>query len=196
MITEKAFNDSATLLGVEPAVIKAVAEVESSGDGFLITGHPKILFEPHVFWQELKKRGKNPHFIISTNPGITDILYEKWTTGKYGKTSAQPERLKRAIAINKDAALSSASWGKFQIMGYNWQLAGFATLDAFIAAMHIDEDQHLIAFVNFVKNRGLVDELQRKDWAGFAKGYNGSGYKENKYDEKLAAAYLKFKNNS
>ena len=188
MITEKAFNDSATLLGVDPAVIKAVAEVESSGDGFLPTGHPKILFEPHVFWAELKKRGKDPTNVT----GASDILYEHWTTGKYGKTSAQPERLKRAITINKDAALSSASWGKFQIMGYNWQAAGFATLDAFIAAMHIDEDQHLHAFINFVKSKNLVDELQRKDWAGFAKVYNGSGYKENKYDEKLAAAYHKF----
>ena len=189
MISEKAFNDSAILIGVEPATIKAVAEVESSGDGFLPSGHPKILFEPHVFWQELKKRGIDPTKIT----GASDILYEKWTTGKYGKTSAQPERLKRAIVINKDAALSSASWGKFQIMGYNWQLASFATLDAFVAAMHIDEDQHLHAFVNFVKNKNLVDELQRKDWAGFALGYNGSGYKQNKYDEKLAAAYNKFK---
>ena len=189
MITEKAFNDSAILLGVEPAVIKAVAEVESSGDGFLPTGHPKILFEPHVFWAELKKRGIDPKTIT----GASDILYPKWGIGKYGKTSAQPDRLKRAISINKDAALSSASWGKFQIMGYNWQLSGFATLDAFIAAMHIDEDQHLHAFINFVKNKNLVDELQRKDWAGFALGYNGSGYKQNKYDEKLAAAYNKFK---
>ena len=189
MITEKAFNDSAILLGVEPAVIKAVAEVESSGDGFLPTGHPKILFEPHVFWAELKKRGIDPKTIT----GASDILYPKWGIGKYAKTSAQPDRLKRAISINKDAALSSASWGKFQIMGYNWQLSGFATLDAFIAAMHIDEDQHLHAFINFVKNKNLVDELQRKDWAGFALGYNGSGYKQNKYDEKLAAAYNKFK---
>jgi len=189
MITEKAFNDSAILLGVEPATIKAVAEVESSGEGFLPTGHPKILFEPHVFWAELKKRGKDPKTIT----GASDILYEKWTTGKYGKTSAQPERLKRAIAINKEAALSSASWGRFQIMGYNWAASGFATLDAFIAAMHIDEDQHLYAFINFVKSKNLVDELQRKDWAGFAKIYNGAGYKANKYDEKLAAAYNKFK---
>jgi hypothetical protein len=189
MITEKAFNDSATLLGVDPATIKAVAEVESSGEGFLPTGHPKILFEPHVFWAELKKRGIDPTKVT----GASDILYEKWTTGKYGKTSAQPERLKRAISINKDAALSSASWGKFQIMGYNYGLAGFADVDSFVAAMHIDEDQHLHAFVNFVKNKNLVDELQRKNWAGFALGYNGSGYKENKYDEKLAAAYNKFK---
>jgi len=188
MITEKAFNDSATLLGVEPATIKAVAEVESSGEGFLASGFPKILFEPHKFWQQLKARGIDPTKIT----GASDILYPVWGSKPYGKNSAQPERLERAIAINKDAALSSASWGKFQIMGFNFELAGFATLDAFVAAMHIDEDQHLHAFVNFVKNKNLVDELQRKDWAGFALGYNGSGYKENKYDEKLAAAYHKF----
>jgi len=188
MITEKAFNDSAALLGVEPAVIKAVAEVESSGDGFLSSGHPKILFEPHVFWAELKKRRIDPKTIT----GASDILYEKWTTGKYGKTSAQPERLKRAIAINKEAALSSASWGKFQIMGYNYGLAGFADVDSFVAAMHIDEDQHLHAFVNFVKNKNLVQYLVTKNWPKFAEGFNGSGYKQNKYDEKLAAAYNKF----
>ncbi len=193
MITEKAFNDSALLLNVEPETIKAVAEVESSGDGFLASGHPKILFEPHVFWKQLKERGINPVATLAANPGSEDILYPKWGMKKYGKNSEQPARLERAIAINKDAALSSASWGKFQCMGFNFELAGFATLDAFVAAMHIDEDQHLHAFVNFVKNKKLVDELQRKDWAGFAFGYNGSGYKENKYDEKLAAAYNKFK---
>jgi len=189
MITEKAFNDSAALIGVEPAVIKAVAEVESSGDGFLPTGHPKILFEPHKFWQQLKARGIDPTKIT----GASDILYKDWGSKPYGKNSAQPERLERAIKINKDAALSSASWGKFQVMGFNYELAGFATLDAFVAAMHIDEDQHLHAFVNFVKNKNLVQYLVTKNWPKFAEGFNGSGYKQNKYDEKLAAAYNKFK---
>jgi hypothetical protein len=34
--------------------------------------------------------------------------------------------------------------------------------------------------------------LQDRDWAAFAKAYNGKGYAKNKYDEKLAAAYKKF----
>ena len=87
----------------------------------------------------------------------------------------------------------SASYGKFQIMGFNYKLAGYKGIEEFVATMNASEDDHLHAFINFVKNKNLVDELQRKDWAGFAKGYNGSGYKENKYDEKLAAAYVKFK---
>ncbi len=188
MITEKAFNDSASLLGVEPATIKAVAEVESSGDGFLPSGHVKLLFEPHVFWRELKQRGIDPKTIT----GSEDILYEKWGSKPYGKNSAQPERLERAIKINREAALMSASYGKFQVMGFNHKAAGFESIEVFYSCMKIDEDQHLHAFVNFVKNKNLVDELQRKDWAGFALGYNGAGYKTNNYDEKLAAAYKKF----
>jgi len=38
----------------------------------------------------------------------------------------------------------------------------------------------------------LVNALQNKDWAKFAQGYNGSGYKANRYDEKILNAYKKF----
>jgi hypothetical protein len=38
-----------------------------------------------------------------------------------------------------------------------------------------------------------VIKLENLDWAKFARGYNGAGYKQNKYDEKLAAAYKKYK---
>jgi len=35
----------------------------------------------------------------------------------------------------------------------------------------------------------LADELIRHDWAGFARGYNGPAFRQNRYDEKLSAAY-------
>ena len=34
----------------------------------------------------------------------------------------------------------------------------------------------------FLGVTGLADELRSKDWADFARGYNGAGYKANKYD--------------
>ena len=34
--------------------------------------------------------------------------------------------------------------------------------------------------------------LKAKDWANFARGYNGPAYAKNRYDVKLAAAYAKF----
>ncbi len=187
MITEQAFKKSAGFLGVEIAAIKAVAEVESGGDGFLPDGKVKILFEPHIFWKELKKVGINPEPIQS------DILYPVWGSKPYGKVSAQHERLDRAIKISQPAALKSASYGKFQIMGFNHKAAGFDNIDGFVAAMSTSEDEQLSAFTTYIRNTGLDDELKFKDWAGFARAYNGAAYAKNNYDKKLAAAYNKFK---
>jgi hypothetical protein len=50
-----------------------------------------------------------------------------------------------------------------------------------------------LAFCNFVKSVGLDDELVRKDWVGFAYGYNGKGYLSNNYHKKLEVAYNKYK---
>jgi hypothetical protein len=43
--------------------------------------------------------------------------------------------------------------------------------------------------INFIKSAKLDDELRAKNWAAFAKGYNGSGYRANQYDTRLAKAY-------
>ena len=187
MITEEAFKDAAKAIGCDVAAIKAVAEVESSGSGFLPTGEPKILFEPHIFWKELRKRNINPQDYLPLN---ADILYPTWGTMPYGKQSEQHGRLQRAIKINNEAALMSASWGKFQIMGFNYRTAGFQLLQSFITAMYKDEDSHLLAFTNYIIATHLDDELREQDWSGFARQYNGAAYHKNKYDEKLVAAYI------
>jgi len=38
----------------------------------------------------------------------------------------------------------------------------------------------------------LTGALKSKDWAVFARRYNGPGYQANAYDKKLARAYLLF----
>src|ERR687890_519428 len=106
MITDIQFEKSSKLLGVEPAVIKAVAKVESNGEGFLPDGKPKILFEPHIFWKQLRRRNIKPE---RHTKGNEDILYPIWKPGKYGTVSKQHDRLDRAMKINREAALSSAS---------------------------------------------------------------------------------------
>ena len=190
MISEKQFVESATSLRVEPAAIKAVAEVESSGEGFLADGKPKILFEPHIFWKQLREKGIDPNLFMEENP---DILYPKWKSGAYGPVSRQHDRLERAAKINREAALLSASWGKFQIMGFNWKLCGVTSLQEFINGMYESEDGHLRLFTTYIKNTFLDDELRGHDWAGFARGYNGPLYQKNRYDVKLRTAYLKHK---
>ena len=58
--------------------------------------------------------------------------------------------------------------------------------------MYKSEREHLMAFVNYVIQMSLVDELINKKWADFARKYNGPEYKKNNYDIKLAAAYKKY----
>lgn len=188
-ISEERFKKSAQELGCSLAAIKAVTEVESGGKGFLSTGEPIILFEPHIFWKELKKRGIDPNAHVAGNE---DILYPKWGTKPYGKPSQQHARLARAVKINRDAALSSASWGMFQICGFNWSCCGVQNLQEFITRMYRSEDDHLDMFDNYIKCVGLDDELRGLDWAGFARGYNGPQYTKNQYDKKLARAYAKY----
>lgn len=190
MITEEQYQQAARTLGVDVATIKAVTEVESGGKGFLKTGEPVILFEPHVFWRELRNKGINPS---DFEHGNEDILYPEWGMKPYGLSTKQHGRLARAVAIDRDSALKSASWGMFQIMGNNYRAAGYPNVQGFVNAMYHDEGAHLQAFVNFIKYNKLDRFLKIRDWAGFALRYNGKGYKKNKYDIKLAQAYNKYK---
>ncbi|MGN7786818.1 N-acetylmuramidase family protein [Niabella sp. 22666] len=180
-LTEKDYQAAAKLIDCEVAAIKAVAEVESRGDGFLPTGDPKILFERHIF----SKRTK----------GLFDKLFPDISNpvpGGYGKESDQHKRLFKATTLAREAALESASWGKFQVMGFNYKAAGYKTLQAFINAAYNSEADHLNMFVNFVISNNLAGFIRAKNWSAFARGYNGPDYKKNNYDVKMAEAYKKY----
>lgn len=174
---DEAIEGAASKIGCPVAAVRAVIDVESRG-GFLADTRPKILFERHYFSRLTKGAhdGKHP-----------DISAKKM--GGYKGGAAEYDRLLRAIALKREPALCSASWGAFQIMGNNFKASGFKDVEAFVKAMVAGEPDQLDAFVNFVTNNNLDDELRRLDWVGFARGYNGPAYRVNKYDEKLAAAY-------
>lgn len=200
LLSEKDLMDFADRYNLELAAVKAVNQIESSGKGFLAFGKPRILFEGHVFWKELKKRNIEPNSFL--NSLSQDILYEKWTKKYYRGGEGEYERMERAAGISasplaKEAAYCSASWGAFQIMGYNFKNLGYNSIDNWVSAMNEHEREHLAAFGKFIamksiSGKKLVDWLKEKNWAKFAEGYNGSGYKKNKYDEKLKAAYNKY----
>lgn len=187
-LTEQDFQDAANQLGVDVPAIKAVAEVESGRHGaFLRSGEPVILFERHKF-----HKFTNGKFSTPANRNISWPVPSKKGTGainEYGAPSDQHARLAKAATLDRDAALQSASWGRFQVMGFNWRPLGYASLQDFINAMYRSEADHLDAFLRYVKVNGLIDELRNHKWAAFARGYNGADYKINRYDTKLAEAY-------
>lgn len=191
MINEATIKMASVKHRIEPALIKAVAEVEGSGKGFLNTGEPVILFEPHVFYRQLMAHKINPIPYLMKNG---DVLYKKWGTHPYGPSTSQHARLQKAINIGlntaqangfKEAALESASWGMFQIMGFNWKLCGCESLQEFINKMYDSVDSHLECFMSFIDLTGAIDYLRSHDWEAFAEHYNGPEYKKNNYDYKL-----------
>lgn len=199
-LSEKDLVSFAESFDLELSAVKAVNEVESSGKGFLLVGKPRILFEGHVFWRELKKRNINPAVLV--NPDIQDILFEKWTRKFYKGGAKEYDRLEKAASISEDplvreAAYCSASWGAFQIMGFHFKNLGYDSIFQFVERMNSHEREHLNAFGKFISasyfsKRKLIDWLREKQWDKFANGYNGSGFRKNKYDIKLARAFEKY----
>lgn len=190
IIGDEDFRKCAEMLEVDIAAVRAVKEVECGSDGFFEPERPAILFEGHVFWNQLVAKGLNPEDYLEGNE---DILYPSWTKEHYVGGIGEYARLEKAKLIDEDAAMCSASWGLFQIMGFNYQACGCGCIHEFVSAMHESLGRHLELFAAFIKNNSLDQYLRDKDWAGFARRYNGAGYAENRYDEKLAAAYDKFK---
>ncbi len=173
---------AANAIGCARAVIDAVCDVESAGGGFLPDGRPKILFEAHVFHRLTNGRWGRSH------PGISS---PHWNRALYGASGAhQYDRLAEAIALDRDAALQSASWGRFQLLGSNYGMVGYPNVEALVAALCESEAAHLGAFREFCRKGGLIGALRTRDWATFARGYNGPGQVEH-YATALAAAYAR-----
>ena len=185
-ITRQDQIKAAEKLGVEVAVVKAVTAVEARGSGFIRnTDLPCILFEGHWFHKFTRGIHDNhyPH-----------LSYAKWTKAHYKGGRGEYDRLIEAIGIcdEPDAALKSCSWGMFQIMGFNHEMAGYDDVKEYVNEMSMTEGAHLDAFVNFVMAQPtMVEHLREKDWADFARRYNGPGYQQNQYDAKLAAEFTR-----
>lgn len=180
---------AAESLGVTTAALRAVIDVECRGSGFLSDGQPVILFERHVFLRQLqaKKLTAVADVASKTRPDLCNK-----TAGGYGPISAQHGRLQAAVAFDRDSALESASWGLGQVMGYHWQSLGYPSLQDFVNAMYQSEALQLDAMCRYIKVNGLAPLLRNLAWAQFARRYNGPAYRENQYDQKLAAAYQRF----
>jgi N-acetylmuramidase len=183
-LTWQDFEDAAVALDCDISAIRAVCQVEAPKGGFNPDGSVSTLFEGHKFYKYTNGAYAESH---------PTLCFKTWTKAHYGKTWQQEQaRLHQAIALDRYAAFRSASWGKFQIMGFNYAMVGFNSANEFVEAMDKDERTQLLAFVEFVKKSGLTAALRNHDWATFARGYNGAGYAQNAYDVKLASAYAKF----
>lgn len=170
---------AADMMSVHAAEVMTVLAVETKGCGYLPDRRPQILYERHIFHRLTKGR-------------FDDGNISAPHAGGYGPAGAhQYDRLAAAIALDRTAALQSASWGVSQIMGGNFQSAGFSDVESMVAAMMQGEDQQLTAMGNFLLKSKLNLPLRAHDWTTFARGYNGPNFAINQYDRKLNGEFQK-----
>lgn len=193
-LTNEMIKDLANRLDIEPALLKAVQIVEAAGrDGFLSDGRPQILFEGHIMYKEFHKKfpDRDLDYLCKR---FSTVFYPKWDKSKYFGGLGEYKRLELAKEIDEECALKATSWGMFQIMGFNHNLCGCKDVFDFVHKMSESHEKQLELMYYFMNNSGCLKELKEKDWAGFAKKYNGPGYAQNAYDQKLRNAYENFKN--
>lgn len=170
------------VLKVGASELWAVLAVETSGVGFFTDRRPKILYERHVF-----SRLTN-HEFDADHPDISSR-----TPGNYGPTGAhQYDRLDAAIALNRDAALQSTSWGLGQTMGFNFKQTQSTSAENMAQRMSVSESEQLLCAAGEMAAGGAISALRARDWTNFARIYNGANFAINNYDARLRAAYQSY----
>jgi len=181
---------AAEAAGIPSAALLAVVEVESAGQALEQDGRtPRFLFERHQFHKWLQQLA--PEVLPAAI--AAGLAIPKWSRATQykdqGRSAQRLALLQRARALHAECANLSCSWGIGQTMGFCAPELGFKSATAMVDWMTAGGiDAQIDAMVREITRKGLVDELQRDDWAGFAKAYNGPGYRANLYDDKLRAA--------
>ncbi|WP_162555843.1 LysM peptidoglycan-binding domain-containing protein [Reichenbachiella versicolor] len=173
-------------LGVEKEVVQAIATVESSGSGFYKNGNPKVRFEGHWF----RKYQKGKENFSQLQKDNSDLIYPYSDSSSKKHGSAEYEK---ALKLDSESAMLSTSFGAFQIMGFNFKAGGYDSVSDFVEDQKTSAGQ-VEAFMNFIaSNKAMLKAMKEKDFAKFAKLYNGPDYKVNKYDTKMENLYNKLK---
>lgn len=187
------FISLAQTFGWNPKHLQAVARVESSGIGFYSDGHPKLRFEPHHWNKNLRA------YLDKINVGYMGFNEGEWsakpedekmklcrmtfTDNGKGFSSVAVETGRQAFEEAKnrqeDLAIYATSFGKYQIMGFNFKRCNCETLKQFYDRMFSEflQDEMFAHFVNGDKRLRSFMQLEQttlEACTAFAKAYNGS----------------------
>lgn len=179
-ITNEEIQQLAEESGVHWLRVKMLLIVESSGVGFNKDGSLKLRFEEEKFYDR------------------TGVLIDNDHSGQ----AEEKRAYEQAKQIDRDAANLSTSWGLAQIMGNEYERAGYDSVDKMIGEFRIGEFYHVKAMLSFCKSKPKL-------WAAFSKRgllaiddcnviayyYNGPGHAKHNppYGERLFTTYTKLR---
>lgn len=183
----------ATKEGLEPAAALALVEVETGGVTFEQDGRtPQSLYERHIAWRQAGKVSAK----LRSAFALAGLAIPKWSRStQYKDEGTSAKRLAliaKARAINEEVANQSASWGVGQTMGFLYPELGFDSACAMVDHMTGNLAGQIECMFRELKNKHLIEPLNKHEWAVVARGYNGAGYAANRYDTRLADAYKRW----
>lgn len=204
-ILQTDIEDAARILRCDPGLIYAIAKQESGKSSFFRLGDrtvPTVLFERHIFRRLTRPKQAASSPYEAAYPDICGPQYIRAAQDKSGnwisketkkgepqkiiaetdtyayRNAYQYKRLWKAYQLDSSAALQACSWGKFQIMGFNYQAAGFQSVALFVRAMSRSDAEHIKAFLKFAKaNPRLSEGLRSKNFEKIAAGHNGTDWR-------------------
>jgi len=188
-ISAEDFADIAQKNDIDYAALRAVCEIEARNYGFTSANALICLYEPHIAYKYTS--GTKRAALIKAG-----LAYAKQGEKPYPKTS-YPNIDKCAAIAGEEVAALSTSWGLPQMMGFNHNACGYSTALDMVKAFAASEYNQVEAMVQFIKaTPAMYTAMKKRDWATFAKYYNGPAYAKNNYDNKLAVAYAKWLKNA
>lgn len=186
-------------LGIDVEIALAVICVESGGNGFGTDGRMIIRFENHIFYTyygdktETNRKTFDEHFSYNINKRREDHKYrakktDDWSTSHTGQ-DAEWEAFEIARSISETEAMYATSMGAPQVMGFNYKLIGYSTVQEMFAAFNKDIRYHIMALFDFCNANGTrLQYLLTRDFLSFAKAYNGLTAPE-AYEQRLQLYY-------
>lgn len=183
-LTDEDFRMVAEELGVEVAAMKAVVEIEAGKQmkGFWAPGVPVVNFDRSMYNRFRRGSGSQAGDKTAKVPdGLSGYALKEWT------------QLVNARRVNARGADMGTFWGMFQIGGFNYKLCGCSSIEEFVKLMSYSELEQLELFAAFLVNTGMIHDLRAKNWASFARKYNGAGYARRGYHTRMATAYRKYR---
>jgi hypothetical protein len=183
-------ESEAKRLGIELTFAKAIMQVESGGKWFSSDNRIIIRMEPHVFnsqsntdvgsWRN-KGKGKDGGEDKINDRKIAGVSCEGGSKGDYAC-------FEKAKTINEVAAYNSISMGAGQIMGFNSKIAGYDSAQEMFTAFQSSAGNQAKSMFRLIEsNPKLLAAVQGKDFAAFARIYNGDS--TGRYAGKLKDAY-------
>jgi len=162
-------------------VALSVLCVESGGRGFGADGRMIIRFENHYFftyWGSKNESLYQRHFRYDSTQAWRNHEYRlspssPWLPVHTGQQSDEWKVFQFASQFDRTAAMMSISMGSPQIMGANYTILNYSSVEQMYYDFQSDIRNQIAGLFRYIKGRNLVPVLVAEDFVSFARVYNG-----------------------